>query len=138
MNQSRETLYSALFALVSSATTFKVASRRVRLLNEVEPSLLPALFMQQVSETAIASRTTPGKYTLRVDLAVYALADDASPSAAPQLNTLVDAVEAALVAQPQTLGGLVSHCSVAGEIVFFEGTLSNRAGAIIPVEIVTT
>ncbi len=138
MNQSREPIYAALFALVSAAAPFVTASRRVRLLNEVQPSQLPALFMQQMGENALANRFAPGKYTLRVDLALYAQSTDANASAAPQLNALVDAVEAAITAQPQTLGGLASHCSVAGDIVYFEGTLGTRAGAIVPVEIVTT
>ena len=141
MNTPRETIYAALFAMVSEAVPFVSASRRFRLITEMQPTQLPALFMQQAGETVARDRITPAKYTLRVDLAVYAQNLDASQSAAPQLNSLLDAVEAAL-APPgpgleQTLGGLVSHCYLRGEIALFEGSLGNRAGAVIPIEIVT-
>ncbi len=142
MDNPRETIYSALFALVSGAAPFVTASRRPRLINEVSPSQLPALYMQQVGETVTRQRMTPPAYNLRIDLAVYAQNPDQTQSASPQLNALVDAVELALApaapGQPQTLGGLVSHCFINGDIQHFEGTLGNRAGALIPIEIVTT
>jgi hypothetical protein len=142
MNTSRETIYAALFALVSGAAPFVTASRRPRLINEVSPTQLPALYMQQIGETVTRDRSTPPSYTLRVDLALYAQNPDQNGSAAPQLNALLDAVELALASpvpgQPQTLGGIVSHCFVRGDIQQFEGTLGNRAGALIPIEIVTT
>jgi hypothetical protein len=142
MNNARETIYAALFALAEGAADFVTASRRTRLINEVQPSQLPALYMQQIGETVAAQRFAPAKYTLRVDLAIYAQNPDPSQSAAPLVNSLIDAVEAALAppvpGQPQTLGGLVSDCVIAGEITLFDGALGNRSGAVIPVEIVTT
>jgi hypothetical protein len=140
MIQSRETIYAALFALASDAAGFATASRRTRLINEVQSSQLPALYMQQLGETVATQRFAPSKYTLRVDLALYAQNPDPAQSAAPILNGLIDAVEAALAplpGQPQTLGGLVSDCVIAGEITLFDGALGNRSGAIIPIEIVT-
>ncbi len=142
MNTPRETIYTALFALVSGAASFATASRRFRLITEVPVGQMPALYMSQAGETVARSRVAPPRYTMRVDVALYAQNPDASQSAAPQLNALIDAVEAAL--QPpvpgtdQTLGGLVSHCYLCGEIELFEGSLGNRAGAVIPIEIVTT
>lgn len=142
MDNARETIYAALFALVSDATAFVTVSRRPRFINEVSPSGLPALYMQQVGESVIRTRVAPPSYNLRVDLALYAQNPDQNSSAAPQLNALVDAVELALMplvaGQPQTLGGIVSHCFVNGDIQYFEGTLGNRSGALIPIEIVTT
>ena len=142
MNVSRETIYAALFALVSGAAPFVTASRRPRLINELSPTQMPALYMQQVGETILRERMTPPAYSLRVDLALYAQNPDQNASAAPQLNALIDAVELALASalpgQPQTLGGIVSHCFIRGAIQNFEGTLGNRAGALIPIEIVTT
>ena len=60
----------------------------------------------------------------------------------PKLRRAIDAVEQAIGADgsafaPQTLGGLVGSCAVAGEIAIFEGSLGNRAGAIIPIQIIT-
>jgi hypothetical protein len=52
------------------------------------------------------------------------------------LNQLVDAIELALSPGPafeeQTLGGLVSHCRIVGEIETDEGVLGDQAVAIIP------
>ena len=59
------------------------------------------------------------------------------------LNPLLDAVVAALApggadlaVNAQTLGGLVSHCWLAGKIETDEGALGGQAVAILPVEIV--
>ena len=58
------------------------------------------------------------------------------------LNPLLDAVEAALAPDPvghvQTLGGLVSHCWIAGRIQTDEGVPGGQAVAIVPVEILVS
>jgi hypothetical protein len=141
MNGSREAIYAALFALVTGAAPFVTTSRRMRLITEMQPAQLPALFQQQTGEDTVQVRGIPPKYTLRCDIAIYAANPDVSQSAAPQLNALVDAVEGALtlpIGQVQTLGGLVSHCFINGKTEIFEGSLGSRAAAIIPIEIVTT
>jgi hypothetical protein len=142
MNTARETIYTALFALIVSSSSYTTTSRRMRLINELQPSQLPALYMSQVAEETIAARPHPPKYILRVDFAIYALNPNEQDSAAPQLNALIDAAEAALAPDPvtgvQSLGGLVSHCFINGKTEIFEGNLGNRAAAVIPVEILTT
>jgi len=55
-----------------------------------------------------------------------------------QINQILDELEAALAPPPgpsfkQTLGGLVEHCWINGEIQTDEGTLGNQAVAIIPI-----
>ena len=142
MNVSRETMYAALFALVSSAAPFVTVGRRFRLITEMQPSELPALFQTQVGEDMQQIRGIPPKCRLNVDLTIYAFNPDPAASASPQLNALIDAVEAALkpniVTGVQSLGGLVSHCFISGKTEIFEGGLGNRAAAVIPVEILTT
>ncbi len=141
MNASREAIYSALFALVSSAASFVTASRRMQLVTEMQNSQLPALFQQQAGEITEQHRGIPSRYTLHVDLAIYAFNADQKGSAAPQLNELIDAVEAALAANAlgvQPLGGLLSHCFISGKTEVFEGSLGNKAAAVIPVQILTT
>ncbi len=142
MNGSREAIYSALFALASSAADFVTSGRRIQVITQMQPSQLPALFQQQISEDTQQVAGIPPKYTLRVDIAIYAVNQDVTQSAAPQLNALLDAVEAALAPSPvtgkQTLGGLVQHCFINGKTDIFEGDLGNRAAAVLPIEIVTT
>jgi hypothetical protein len=142
MNSPRETIYAALFALVSGAVPFVTTSRRAQIITQMQPSALPALFQTQTGEDTQQSRGIPPKYVLRVDITLYAINPDPAQPATPQLNALIDAVEAALAPNPvtgvQSLGGLVSHCYIGGKTDIFEGNLGNRAAAVIPVEILTT
>ena len=142
MNASRETIYAALFALVAGAAPFVTTSRRFRLITEMQPSELPALFQQQSGEETQQTRGIPPKYLMRVDIVIYSFNPDTKGAATPQLNALIDAVETALRPNPatglQTLGGLVSHCFINGKAEIFEGELGNRAAAVIPIEILTT
>ncbi len=142
MNASRESIYSALFALVSESAPFVTKSRRFRLVTTMQSSELPALFQTQSGEDTQQVRGIPPKYTLKVDITIYAFNPDTNGPATPQLNALVDAVEAALSPSPvtgvQTLGGLVSHCFISGRTDYFDGVLGNQAIAVMPIEILTT
>ena len=142
MNVSRESIYSALFARVCTAANFQTTGRRAQLMTQMQPSTLPALFQQQVSEETQQVNGIPPKYILRVDIIIYAVDTDTSQPSTPALNALVDALEATLAPSPvtgrQTLDGLVSHCFINGRTDIFEGDTGNRVAAIVPVEIVTT
>jgi hypothetical protein len=142
MNSPRETIYAALFAVVANAAPFVTTGRRAKLLNEMQPGTLPALFQSQVRETTAQTKGIPPKYTLHVDIILYATNPDPNLTASTQLNDLIDAVEAALAPSPatgvQTLGGLVSHCFISGETDIFEGNSGTCAGAVIPIQITTT
>ncbi len=137
---NREAIYGALFAKVSTSSSFLTASRRLRHWSDVGPAEQPAIFMVQKSETAQRVKGLPPKWTLSVDLFVYVHApDDISPPAST-LNPLIDAIEAALAppipTDNQTLGGLVDHVWIAGRIETDEGTLGRQAVAIIPLNII--
>jgi len=140
---NREPIYSALFATVAAAANFVTASRRLRHWGDVGPAEQPALFQAQKSETAKRARGLPPRWTLEVELYVYAQAPDELTAPATVINPLLDAVEAALAPSgadlataTQTLGGLVSHCWIAGKIQTDEGVLGGQAVAIVPIEIV--
>ena len=138
----REPIYAALFALVASAASFVTIGRRLRHWSDVGAAEQPALFMTQKSENAEERRPLPVKWRASVDLYLYAQAPDELTSPATVLNPLLDAVEAALAPDPvghvQTLGGLVSHCWIAGRIQTDEGVLGGQAVAIIPVEVLVS
>ena len=139
---NREPIYAALFALVQSAAPFVTASRRLRHWSDVGAAEQPALFMIQKSETAEERRPLPVKWRAAVALYLYAQAPDELTPPASVLNPLLDAVETALAPDPashvQTLGGLVSHCWIAGRIQTDEGVLGGQAVAIVPVEILVS
>jgi hypothetical protein len=139
---SRETIYAALFSLVSAVPGLTSASRRVRHWNEVPAAEQPALIMEQVGETAqYQSWTMPPRWVLHVDLALYVnVGGDQQASPQALLNPFIDAVAAALAPPPgqemQTLGGLVNACRLAGKIeIVGGGDWGPQAVALIPVEI---
>lgn len=140
---NREAIYGSLFALLAGAGGFVTASRRLRHWSDVAAPEQPALFMVQKHETATRRPGLPPRWTLAVDLFVYARApDDVSP-AGPVINPLLDAIEAALAPlgqdaarNAQTLGGLAYQAWIAGQVETDEGVLGGQAVAIIPIEII--
>ncbi len=136
---NREAIYSALFAKMSAAAGFATASRRLRHWSDVGAVEQPALFQVQRSETARRDAGLPSKWTLAVDLFLYAHAADDATAAATVMNPLLDAIEAALAPDPVTnvqgLGGLAVHCWIAGKVETDEGVLGGQAVAIVPIEI---
>jgi hypothetical protein len=139
---TREPIYAALFALVSGAAEFVTVSRRLRHWTDVGAAEQPALFQIQKSESAEERAPLPVKWRAAVDLYLYAQAPDELTAPSTIVNPLLDAIEAALAPDPfthmQSLGGLVSHCWIAGKIMTDEGVLGGQAVAIVPVEILVS
>lgn len=140
MTPSRETIGAALFSQVATAAGFATSGRRVVMWTKI--SEFPALFLNAVGNhyPAPENRHLPPKRTLAYEIWIYSSAGK-DPNAVPEsaLNDLVDAVEAALapsvVTNVQTLGGIVSHCWIEGQVELFSGVLDGIAKAIVPVKI---
>jgi hypothetical protein len=85
------------------------------------------------------TRGVPTKWTFKVDLYLYVNVGNSNTVYPAQvMNPLVDNIVTALAPGSngfQTLGGLVSHCWIAGTIETDEGFLGPQAVSIIPVEI---
>ena len=119
MNVAREQIYSALFALLQGAASFKTVGRVWVPSNKLDPPQLPALFMVENNEHAM--QTAPGrpaKWLLDVDVVIYARNEGEIQTPGSEsyvhaiaLNNLLDAVENALApaaaTNVQSLGGLV-------------------------------
>jgi hypothetical protein len=145
----REQIYSALFtlfqgALLAPAGPFQTVSRRWQDPSQISPADRPALYQVQKDElTSTGVNGLPLQSRMTVDLVLYT-AGDSEPNSIPstELNTLLDAVEAAIrSATPglaQSLGGRVSHCRIEGKIEIVENVMGSMALAVIPVEILTT
>jgi hypothetical protein len=137
---SREAIYSALWAKVAGLAGIVTASRRLRHWDDVSPEEQPALFQTQKEQAPEQKYGLPPKWRLYADLYVYVNSGQ-DPLAVPAiaLNEMIDAIEAAIAADPvsgvQTLGGLASHCWINGKIETDEGVLGAQAVAIIPIEI---
>ena len=140
MTPSRETIIQALFDLALTAATFNTSGRRLLLWSKV--ASFPALFVQSVGThyPPREARMLPPKRTITAELWVYTDVGK-DPNANPEqgLNDIIDAIEAALapnvVTNVQTLGNLVSHAWIEGEIEMFPGVLDGIAKAIVPVKI---
>lgn len=139
---SREAIYAALFTKVSTAAKFTTKSRRLKHFAQVQPGEHPAIYQIQRDEMGQAVRGIPTKWTLSVDLFIYAWQADLKAAPSQALNPLLDAIEAAFkpdtpTVNDCTLGGLVSRCGIAGKVEIFEGVGDgNQAVAIVPIDIV--
>jgi hypothetical protein len=136
---SREQIYSALFTLVAGAAEFVTATRRIREYADVDQSTQPALLQSELGETWNAPPGMPPLVVLNAKLFLYCESGDPTAVVSTQINTLLDAVTQALAPpsdgeERQTLGGLVFHCRIAGDVTIAEG-LSGQSEAVVPIEI---
>ena len=141
---TRETIYAALFALISGKAPFITTSRVLKHWNDVGPEEMPALFQVQKTEEKKQQRGTPAIWTLRTDLYLYVHTNaqqlGGSITASQLLNPLLDAVTGAFAIDDLsnnvcTLGGMVSHAWIDGAIETSEGQLGDHEIAIVPVAV---
>ena len=141
---SREAAFSALFAAVSAAYPWGLASRRMKLWSEVPASLRPALFQLESGPETYqwASLATP-KRTLEAKLFLYFDARDPTTPGASAINAALDAIDAALAPSGadaasgrQTLGGAVHDCKISGVPVRDTGDLDGDGLAVVCVRLV--
>lgn len=142
----RETIYAALFSQLQGAlgTTFKTYSRRWQDPSQVSPADRPALYQVETGEVAATSQKIAGLpliWNQKVDLVLYTAGDSSSLTVpSTELNTLLDAVEAALPnvtkGLAQTLGGKVYTTRIDGKIEIVENVAGAMAMAVIPVLLV--
>jgi hypothetical protein len=152
---SRETIYAALFALVSQGEgmagtiswgareTLAYTSRRVRLWTDIPAQ--PALCQAEHDETVVQQTRLPFRRKFGASWLIYH-ADGADPNATPASsnNAILDAIEALFTPQPPdpgwndnrlTLGGLVHHCWIDGRILKDPGDLDSQALIVVPISI---
>ena len=135
---SREAIYAALFARISGAAAFATATRRVKDYAAVDQATQPAILLAELGEKWPEPGVPPQAVTLRARLYIYCESNDPTAPVSTAINTLLDAVVEALappdIEERQTLGGLVYHAGIAGEVTIAEG-LSGQSEVTIPVEI---
>jgi len=141
---SREAAFSALFAAVSAACPWGVASRRLKLWSEVPAALRPALFQLEAGpETYQWPTPAAPKRTLEAKLFLYFDARDPATPGASAINAALDALDAALAPAGadlalgrQTLGGAVHDCKINGVPVRDPGDLDGDAISVVAVRLV--
>ncbi len=144
---TREQVLAALAARLQTKVPSLKVLRAYRDPNSLGPEEQPAAFVLADTFTPQESRGRPPVWVLRVDIVLYARAQEASETPETQINALIDAVEVALqrsdvesitdMTSPYTtnLGGLCSRCWISGSVDLIPGEPGGQAAALIPVEI---
>ena len=141
---SREAAFSGLFAAVSAAYPWGLASRRMKLWGEVPLSLRPAFFqLESGPETYQWPSPAAPKRTFEAKLFLYFASQDLTTPGSIAINNALDAIDAALtpVGQDaalgrQTLGGAVYDCKIAGVPVRDPGDLDGDGLAVVSIRLV--
>jgi hypothetical protein len=142
---TREEIMQALFALVSGAYDFAIASRRLKLWDNVAPSDMPALFQfEGAQDDSLYEGDLLLRRTLKARLFIYIDAKDESIVGASEINAILDALDTAFapasfadqVTNRQTLGGLVSSARIVGPVLKDPGDLDGIGLIVAPVTIV--
>lgn len=152
---TREQVAAALFNLVSvtlgAVVGLKTSERRIKMPENVAPAQTPALYQLQTVEDYDRNPDhlvgIPPRRTMRFELIVY-VTDDRNTVAgvitvpSTQLNTIVQAVEAAFPPDPNTgectskLGGLVQSARIEGKINYMETrVIGGLSLVIIPIAV---
>jgi len=150
MTPTRESVFSALFALVWSDTTgsqltwgdpprgFLYGSRRVRLATEqkVQPSFMQAEHNEVIDQVT----NMPYRQIWRATwLAYQSVGMDKSATPSIENNLITDALMSALLPPPwmpqQTLSGLVHKVTVKGQILKISGDMEGQGLVAIPVTV---
>ena len=147
MRVAREAVMSALVTQLETATfaravtgvtSWKSVSRKLLMFDQVQLAQRPFLIVTDHHENwSYQSENTPPKLTLRCNLFVYTNAKGSTNSPASDLNVIMDAIDAALQSPfgAQTLGGLVAHCRVDGEVLKDPGDIDGDGLLWVPIKI---
>jgi hypothetical protein len=141
---SREAAFSALFAAVSGAYPWGLASRRMKLWGEVPAAMRPAFFqLESGPETYQWPSPAVLKRTFEAKLFLYFASQDVTTPGSTAINAALDAIDAALAPSGsdaalgrQTLGGAVYDCKIVGVPVRDTGDLDGDGLAVVSVRLV--
>ncbi len=141
---SREAAFSALFAAVSVAYPWGLASRRMKLWSEVPSAMRPAFFqLESGPETYQWTSPATPQRTFEAKLFLYFDARDPSTPGTTAINQALDAIDAALAPSGadlssgrQTLGGVVHDCKINAVPVRDTGDLDGDGLAVVSVRLI--
>jgi hypothetical protein len=139
---NREAIMAALFTLVSTLPGLVTKSRRPRYWSDVPASETPALFLVAGDQTPKNDASgAPVTWTLDATLYLYVHSQDPDVPPSVLLNGILDHLDALLLppcpgapwpAGFSTLGGLVRHLWISGQIETSGDVLGDLGIAIIP------
>jgi hypothetical protein len=149
----RETVANALLTLLAATqftppgaaapTTFQTVGRNVHTWGNISQADMPALYLIHPGEQVVQNQAYGlPKYALHFEVLIYARAD-AAPSGVPDslINAMLDAIDTQMQSTPpgekQTLGGVVYHAWIEGEILIDSGILDQQIAILIPIKVLT-
>jgi hypothetical protein len=146
-NNSRSAIDAALFAQLRAAYDWHYTSMHFQLWDSFDAANQPAFFLRRILEDVQQQKAYGlNKYTLRYECWIYLRTDNNNEASNPYtdsvgIDTLVDAVDAVLAANPVTsrnnLGGLVDNCYISGQILIADGTDNGQGVVRIPITVIT-
>lgn len=149
----RQAIYDALYALIPTVAwtnpdgtpgAFATVSKRVQLFNQIDATSRPSCMQAEHDESVAQVSNLPYKRTFAAHWIIYTNADlDADLAPSEQINTILEAIETAVaptVYDPgypsrNTLGGLVHHCYISGEIFKDPGDIDGTGLLMVPFKI---
>ncbi len=139
----RENIYDALYSLLGTVPGIVTREERLRHWNDVGPEECPYLCVAMGNEKHVRDKSglrdriwiTPKLYIYVKTTGLLVPRKVINPIL-DQLQIIFDPSDATL--GKQTLGGLVEHVRIDGEILTFEGTLGDTEVATVPLQILTT
>ena len=141
----REDIYLALQAqlqginkvLTTDQAPVVTWGRRLPAADDLGSINQPAVYVITSGEHRKPVRGFPDVVTLKADVWIFCnVGGDMHAVPVNQINYLLDALDAAVAPDPvtrfQTLGGLVSHCWIEGDVIIDEGLFQGQSFAIVP------
>lgn len=144
MSGPRETAITALLTLVTNAYAWTVPpQRRLLLWSDVPKESRPAAFLYEGgAESHVWTNGAQARRTIEIKLFIYTDDSNTSVAGATLLNTLADALDAALAAAGadlqtgrNTLGGAAYWCRIDGNTLKIPGDLDGDGILMVPIKI---
>lgn len=139
--RTREAAFSALFTRISGAYAWKnTPSRRLVLWDASPKPERPALYQFEGGKDAYKWTASPyAARTVEARLFIYLDSSDHSAATAPLMNSIKDAIDAALAPDPLTgkctLGGTCEYCRIEGDIISDPGDIDDDGLIVLPIKI---
>jgi hypothetical protein len=142
---ARENALSALLAVITEAYPWRTPpSRRLRLWSDVAPMERPACFLFEGGfETYEQGAASQPKRMLEAKLFVYVDARDPASIGAASINSIMDALDLALIPSGSdqslgrvTLDGAAYRCMIMGRPLKDPGELDGDGLLVVPIQII--
>jgi hypothetical protein len=146
---TREPIFAALFALgqtirwtdpdTQASVGFGYTNRRIQTSDQIPAELMPALLQGVGPEEFRVSPGVAPRRTLSANWLIYYKPSLAPLTTDPVTNAILDGVDAVFIPDSLngtfTLGGLVAHAWIEGEVFKAAGDLNDQAMIVVPIKL---